>query len=956
MKKLVCAFLMVKCVFPALDLTTINVDFNEIYVSTKLQIIELFNQGSAPISVDVLAQHSELLEAGEKKAIRASDGFLFFNAASNESFSSVKIRNVTGKQSQTLATKKKTVVVQLGQRHEVTVASPCSISGVQGQNTNFSWGPIAAGKISGRIAHNIQYESVELFNRNLYTSIIKQNIPVCWSFMDLYPSALKVQQDFQLKHTRNLLIVDIDGFLTKYARKEDFLVLGRELTHEDLITQNTDWLFRMIDESQNYVVFSSAFENESALNGAHVTLSFLKRIFSLYGRDISTSIDFGDDGIGHTYFGKFADNVFMASGRYPFQIYWDRKSSAINIMKRKGYQFSATFLFDDSQHQRNNFVRDLDGTDEPYSIYDEKLSRVCSVQELKLKHMYYALPGLAESHHTVHSTLQELFRIAQEKDVKAFVFPGKSGYFLYSILQKLKGTDLSMLGITAEIPELISLPFSGSPGNPNSSASFTKEQRGSLFSFWESLDLRRLAGQNICLFDCVATGNGLKSFLHNFLLFYKSNEQALPSVTFVSLKNYGNSRTTSDPVIFTVRGKKLSFNSPLLKGPQPSRLEPLLLNEFDYELLPFPVVHDANDLNGYHPDEFSSVRSLHSKDWGKLGSTNFSEDTDKSRWFKDNIVPEYISLIQSYRPEGQYSNLKNFRGPRFARESILDAFLKKFLRKDLDSIHVPQAFHYKKALTILNTLQPSSSIEHTTYRVWLTNPANASEPPEWATEFYIQSVELHPELEHFLWCEDKAILHNTMRLLDRSSVKINVREVREIRDRMKGVELYDLLSRQGYFVMACDILRLDLVRLFGGLYTDYGYHVRSNMTGLLDRFDIITNQFVGQHPLDIHCDTNILAARKGNPIIEKFMSFITDLATVRPVKNEICEIFRRTQGLCNPWTHGPYFTAFLYNSITPADRLLVLSGADIIEKKHMGTWWAGTSGNKSIIKDGYPVI
>jgi hypothetical protein len=169
-------------------------------------------------------------------------------------------------------------------------------------------------------------------------------------------------------------------------------------------------------------------------------------------------------------------------------------------MKRKGYQFSATFLFDDSQHQRNNFVRDLGGTDEPYSIYDEKLSRVCSAQELKLKHMYYSLPGLAESHHNAHSTLQEIFRIAQEKDIKAFIFPGKSGYFLYSVLQKLKGTDLSMLGITAEIPELISLPFSGSPGNPNSSASFTKEQRGSLFSFWESLDFRRLAGQNICLF------------------------------------------------------------------------------------------------------------------------------------------------------------------------------------------------------------------------------------------------------------------------------------------------------------------------------------------------------------------------------------------------------------------------------------------------------------------------
>ena len=950
---------MTRYVFSAVDLSSVYVDFNEICASTRLQTIELLNMRDTPVSIDVFAQHFESLGVGENRTVSASAGFVFYNSESNETFSTIKIKNATGKQRQVSVTKKKATVIEPSQRFEMAVPSPHCISGLTMPDTIFSWGPILEGRISVKLVRGSQYESVDFFDRNKYTDILKGDIPVCWRFMDLYPVALKAQKDFQLKYTRNLLIVDIDGFLTKYARKEDFLELRRELTVDDLITQNIEWLFKTIDESENYVVFSSAYENEKDLNGPQVTLNFLRRIFSLYGRNVSTNIDFGDDGIGHTYFGKLSDNVFMASGRYPFQIYWDRKSSAINIMKKKGYQFSAAFLFDDSQHQRNNFIRDVGVTDVSYSIYDERLNRVCSTQELKLKHMYYALPGLAESHHNVHSTLQEIFRIAREKDIKAFIFPGKSGYFLYSVLKKLKATDLSMLGITAVMPDLISLPFSGSPGNPQSSSSYTTEQRNSLFSFWEQLNLKRLAGQNICLFDCVATGNGLRSFLHNFLTFYKNTEQVLPSVTFVSLKTYGDdSRTTDDAVIFTVQEKKLRFKSPFLKGPQnsTSALEPLLVNEFAYELLPFPVVHDANELNGYHPDEFSSVRSLHSKDWGKLGTTNFSEDTERSRWFNDNVVPEYISLLQSCRPEGQYSNLKSFRGPHFAKESIVDAFLKKFLRKNLDSIHVPQAFHYKKALTILNTLQPTSSIEHATHRVWLTNPANASEPPGWATEFYIKSVELHPELEHFLWCEDKAILRNTMRLLNRSSVKINVREVREIRDRMKGVELYDLLSRQGYFVMACDVLRLDLVRLFGGLYTDYGYHITANITGLLDRFDIITNQFVGQDPLDIHCDTNILAARSGNPTIEKFMRFITNLEIVRPVKEEICETFRRAQGLCNPWTHGPYFTAFLYNNITPMDRLLVLSGSDIILKKHMGTWWSGTSGNKSILKDGYPAI
>jgi hypothetical protein len=116
-------------------------------------------------------------------------------------------------------------------------------------------------------------------------------------------------------------------------------------------------------------------------------------------------------------------------------------------------------------------------------------------------------------------------------------------------------------------------------------------------------------------------------------LFYNKRSQALPTVTFVSLKNYGNARTTNDAVIFAVNHGKLSFKKPLLKAPQDSRekFEPLLVNEFDYALLPFPVVHDANDLNGYHTDDFSKVRSLHARDWQRLDSVDFSEGTEKSR-------------------------------------------------------------------------------------------------------------------------------------------------------------------------------------------------------------------------------------------------------------------------------------------------------------------------------------
>jgi mannosyltransferase OCH1-like enzyme len=311
----------------------------------------------------------------------------------------------------------------------------------------------------------------------------------------------------------------------------------------------------------------------------------------------------------------------------------------------------------------------------------------------------------------------------------------------------------------------------------------------------------------------------------------------------------------------------------------------------------------------------------------------------------------------SHSPARQYESLKSFRGPQFPRGSILAAFLNLCFKNELSEIYKAQAFHYKKALNVLNSLpRGTSSIEHVTHRVWLSR--DGQEPPEWATNFYISSVEKHPELEHVLWCQNKANLRSTIEKLSGSSVRITVREVGEIRDQMKGVEMYDSLMRQGYFVMACDVLRLEVLRLFGGLYTDYGYELKTNITSLLDRFDIITNQFVNpSNPLDTHCDTNILAAKKGNQIIERFLSFMTNFEMARLMKEKICEVFKRNHGLCNPWTHGPYFSTFLYSTITPQENLLVLSGRDeVLEKKHMGTWWAGTLGNKSIQRDGYPTI
>ena len=381
-------------------------------------------------------------------------------------------------------------------------------------------------------------------------------------------------------------------------------------------------------------------------------------------------------------------------------------------------------------------------------------------------------------------------------------------------------------------------------------------------------------------------------------------------------------------------------------------------SEFPYEDFPFPVVHDANSFNGYHPDEYCMVQSLRPAGWKSLPSSAAPSAQPKALWFDGNIAPEYLTALLQ-RPYGTpvYPELRLFRGPDFPVGSILESFAKNCLAVSLQDINKVKRYHFKKSLFTLNNPNSASSIEHVSHRVWLTNPESSSTPPEWAVDFYLKSVERNPDLDHFFWCLDKEKIPDAIKKLQASPVKINIKEVKEVKHLMETASFFDLLMQQGYYVMACDVLRLELLKLHGGIYTDFGYEFRSNITPLLDNFDMVTNQFVGPNPLDTHCDTNILAAKKANPIIVRFLKFMADLDKVRVVKKEICEVYKDRYNLCNPWTHGPYFSAFLYSSLRPSDKLLVLSGYDnVVWKNHMGTWWASTHGNKSIAKDGYPVI
>ncbi len=175
---------MTRYVFSAVASSGVYVDFNEIFASTtRLQTIELHNMRGTPVSIDMFAQHFESLGVGEKRTVSASDGFVFYNSESNETFSTIKIKNATGKQRQVSATEKKAVVIEPNQRFEMAASSLRSISGLMMPDAGFSWAQIIEGRISVELNNfenstfcndkynQLESELTELCNRPNFSSL-----------------------------------------------------------------------------------------------------------------------------------------------------------------------------------------------------------------------------------------------------------------------------------------------------------------------------------------------------------------------------------------------------------------------------------------------------------------------------------------------------------------------------------------------------------------------------------------------------------------------------------------------------------------------------------------------------------------------------------------------------------------------------------------------------------------
>ena len=190
------------------------------------------------------------------------------------------------------------------------------------------------------------------------------------------------------------------------------------------------------------------------------------------------------------------------------------------------------------------------------------------------------------------------------------------------------------------------------------------------------------------------------------------------------------------------------------------------------------------------------------------------------------------------------------------RKEVFDASFKKLYNLDVNAALIPLITH----------------------RLWVTSPKTPCEPPKETVERYIESVRFLQDkgkYTHYFWCQKKIMLPKTIERIEKSDVAhlIKIRELSEIEPLMRCTHLSNVLIDKKYYPAASDFIRTNLIYLFGGIYTDFGWLIKKDITPLLGNFNYLTSII---HELDgsVYLDKNLFAAKKYDHHLDHWLNLM----------------------------------------------------------------------------------
>ena len=126
------------------------------------------------------------------------------------------------------------------------------------------------------------------------------------------------------------------------------------------------------------------------------------------------------------------------------------------------------------------------------------------------------------------------------------------------------------------------------------------------------------------------------------------------------------------------------------------------------------------------------------------------------------------------------------------------------------------------------------------HRIWYTHDEAPQEIARKRLDHYLMQVAKHNDFKHILWVRNKDRVPNTVDIVQRSGLPVSIREISEIWPEIRGKAAIDRCYRNRKIVAITDILRFNLIYLFGGIYADMGIQLEIDPKIITDNFTSVS--------------------------------------------------------------------------------------------------------------------
>jgi len=251
-------------------------------------------------------------------------------------------------------------------------------------------------------------------------------------------------------------------------------------------------------------------------------------------------------------------------------------------------------------------------------------------------------------------------------------------------------------------------------------------------------------------------------------------------------------------------------------------------------------------------------------------------------------------------------------------------------------------------------------IEHISHHIWIKShqsTTNKEIPEKTFSKFVDQLMKMETasqEFKHIIWCNDQELIPLTVKavndLKDNHNIDMEIREISSLNNQIKHLDILNKLIENQKYGVAIDILKYEVVRVFGGVVLDLNYILHTDkLVDLLDSYNFFAHGGSGSGGIAV--ENHMFAAYKGHPILATMHNVIERFLSLREngqrsnveVTGELFDIWKMVVN--NNFNHND--DEGKIDEIFPTscekydeDNNLVFNGCNAIGKDGFGQSWA----------------